>query len=346
MKKKILKFLQEYKIDFINIAIIILGCIFWFSLIASAIGNYLCYNLSTCYSILLFLIGTIITLKLLILNEKNRRKELLLFILGIIFNFIFILVAFEYDSLSITLDLESNVQNIDYNEVRKAAIILNGAIWIDSYILLVNAMQAICLLFKKQFHANAVMNNIEEIQEKSISLEQNDLFGDWLKREDTSNLISKALTDKSYKDIYREINKCEMDDYNTNFEMATYGDSILKMGLMTILYEKEIKKPTEVKKKYESDEALVKYIASHYNILSKIKYNRNKILVDNYDYDSNYKYDKNGKKNGNHCKFIATCVEALLAAIYMETKDMDVILKIINYWIEIIDSKSSKTEIL
>ena len=347
MKNNVLHLLKEYVLDFIYIISVVFASFLWFSIFASAFGNFLCYNLSTCYSILLFLIGTIISLKLLILSENKNRKEVILFILGVIFNFMFILAAFFYDSSSIALDIGNNAQSIDYKNVIEAAIILNGAIWIDTFILLKNVIQVIKLFFKKHIYNTVKSNSQIHLShiKKQKTIGEIDLFEYWLDKEDSSNLILKALIDKSYKVIYREMNKCEMEDFSANFEMATFGDSILKMGLMKILNEKGIKKPTEVKKKYESNEALVKYIAPHYNILDKIKYNKDKIMINNYDYDSNYIYYKNGKKKGNRCKFIATCVEALLAAIYLETNDMDVILKIINRWVEIIDFEISKIEV-
>lgn len=174
------------------------------------------------------------------------------------------------------------------------------------------------------------------------AIEKNDLFSEWLKKKKSSKWIKRALTDRSYKDIYRKEYGCEMPDNQTNFELATYGDAILKMGLMKILIDKNISQPTEKKKDYESDRSLVIYIASKYNLLSEMKYNEEIINIKDYKYDKYYKIDKNGKKKGNHCKFIATCVEAMIAAIYIETDKFDLIVELLKDWISFIDSENKQ----
>lgn len=390
-RKDIFAFIKELGFDFYSIFIVILCCYLWFDIFARAFGDYLCFNVSTCYSILLFIIGTTITLKLFVLNEKNKRKELFLFLLEIILNFVFILSAVWNDTASIYyvtenqtingIEYNNAIQIINLNEFKKTVVILNGAIWINLYILLVNFIQSTKILIKKHFRNEAIIpekkqdndkivdgnefeqNNGDATKENSVAemtseniniLEENkmdsnfdgykDLFDYWLNNEENSELVKIALTDRSYKDIYRKENKCELDDKKTNYEMATYGDSILKMALLKKLNDDKVAQPSEVKKNYESDEVLVKYIAAHYNILSKIKYNKEKVKVENYDYDSNYIYDKNGKKKGNHCKFIATCVEALLVSIYEETHDFNNIIKIVNNWISIVDEAQNSNK--
>lgn len=164
-----------------------------------------------------------------------------------------------------------------------------------------------------------------------------DIFFKYLNEENKHEIIQRALTDKSYKDVYREKNHEEMPKEKCNFELATYGDAILKMCLMRILIDK-VSKPTEEKKKYESDRALVKFIASKYKLNDRIHL-RDDLRINDYNYDDHYK-DKENKKKGNKCKYIATCVEAMVAAIYMEEKSLDPLVKLIEEWKKLIDDAS------
>lgn len=162
----------------------------------------------------------------------------------------------------------------------------------------------------------------------------NDIFSKYLNMENQPDIIERALTDKSYKDIYQKQHHKEMPEEECNFELATYGDAILKMCLMQILID-QVSKPTEVKKKYESDRSLVMFIASKYKLNDKIKLSP-QVKINDYNYDSHYK-EKENKKKGNKCKYIATCVEAMVAAIYMEEKSLEPLVKLIEEWKKIID---------
>lgn len=156
-----------------------------------------------------------------------------------------------------------------------------------------------------------------------------DLFEEWIMKD--NELIECALTDKSYKSVYSKEHHENLPKNKTNFELATYGDAILKMCIMEILYDKRIEKPTEEKKKYESDKALV-LIAEKYNIICKIKTDGKRV--------KSYDYEHNKTKKGNKCKYIATCVEALIAAIYINTRNIDKLKKLTNKWMEYIDQNS------
>lgn len=156
-----------------------------------------------------------------------------------------------------------------------------------------------------------------------------DLFEEWIMKD--NELIECALTDKSYKSVYSKEHHENLPKNKTNFELATYGDAILKMCIMEILYDKRIEKPTEEKKKYESDKALV-LIAEKYNIICKIKTDGKRA--------KSYDYEHNKTKKGNKCKYIATCVEALIAAIYINTRNIDKLKKLTNKWMEYIDQNS------
>lgn len=162
----------------------------------------------------------------------------------------------------------------------------------------------------------------------------NDIFSKYLNMENQPDIIERALTDKSYKDIYQKQHHKEMPEEECNFEFATYGDAILKMCLMQILID-QVSKPTEVKKKYESDRSLVMFIASKYKLNDKIKLSP-QVKINDYNYDSHYK-EKENKKKGNKCKYIATCAEAMIAAIYMKKKSLVPLVELIKEWMIIID---------
>lgn len=53
-----------------------------------------------------------------------------------------------------------------------------------------------------------------------------------------------------------------------------------------------------------------------------------------------YDYEHNKTKKGNKCKYIATCVEALIAAIYINTRNIDKLKKLTNRWMKYIDQNS------
>lgn len=146
-----------------------------------------------------------------------------------------------------------------------------------------------------------------------------DYFSNWLE----NNKGAQALIDKSYKK-YCEKNKKPVPKVNT--ELATLGDAVLKLVLCKILYEIEVKKLTEEKKRYESDEVLVKFIASHYNLLYYIKRDQKD--------EENYAY------TGNPHKYIATAVEACLGQIFIDEKYcLNEIIKIVSEWMRIIDKE-------
>lgn len=145
-----------------------------------------------------------------------------------------------------------------------------------------------------------------------------------------TGLQKQALTDKSYKKTPNN------QDCKINFELATYGDAILKCALCKIYFERENKdnfgfkgKLTEWKKQYESDEVLIKFIARHYDILNFLNFDRD-------DTKKPHDYDYQGKNAKRRYKYIATAMEASIAAGYLENGENEVI-EIIKQWIEWID---------
>lgn len=157
-----------------------------------------------------------------------------------------------------------------------------------------------------------------------------------LLKDPKTDLQKQALTDTSYKNIDHSFS-----DYDTNFELATYGDAVLKLALCKIYREyKEnglrfSENLSDWKKKYESDEVLVKFIARHYDIL-----NLNCLNFDGDDTKKPHDYDYQGKNAKRRYKYIATAMEACIAAVYIENGENEVI-EIVKQWIQWIDESKS-----
>ena len=152
-----------------------------------------------------------------------------------------------------------------------------------------------------------------------------DYFKIWL----DGNRDHPALVSRSYKSFYQNTNRTPYVG-RINEELDTYGDAVLKLAICTILYDRpDVDKEniTELKIKYETDKALVGVVARHYDLLEYIKFDRNNSHIPtDYSYrDDSYKY-------------IATALEAALAAIYIEEKQsMNKIIKIVECWMRLID---------
>lgn len=129
---------------------------------------------------------------------------------------------------------------------------------------------------------------------------------------------------KVYQNQYHK----ELASTNTNFELATYGDALLKFALCSILLDKE-EKLSENKKKYETDEFLIERVAKHYNLLKYMNFDReDKGILQEYIFD---KKDKT--------KYIATTVEAVLGAIYKENNNFKSIFNLVKSWIDLKDKE-------
>ena len=166
-----------------------------------------------------------------------------------------------------------------------------------------------------------------------------------------TDLQKQALTDKSYKKTPNN------QDCKINFEFATYGDAILKCALCKIYFERENidnfvfkGKLTEWKKQYESDEVLVRVIAKHYNLLNFLRFDRDAKKKSN-DYKYNDENEGSGEekaKDEEHIskgtkrryKYIATAMEACIAAVYIENGENEVV-EIVKQWIQWIDESKS-----
>jgi len=154
-----------------------------------------------------------------------------------------------------------------------------------------------------------------------------DKFGEYLKDESQRNR-QKALTSKSYKNEDHSLM-----DKDTNRELATYGDALLKCAFCKILFDKDVENITQSKQKYEKDKALVEVIAQHYQLIKYMRFDKND---DKIPLDYNYQQPKKG--NDSPSKYIATAVEALLAAIYLDNKeDFRLVVEIASHWKMLID---------
>lgn len=160
-----------------------------------------------------------------------------------------------------------------------------------------------------------------------------------LLKDPKTDLQKQALTDTSYKNIDHSLS-----DDDTNFELATYGDAVLKLALCKIYREyKEnglrfSENLSDWKKKYESDEVLVRVIAKHYNLLNFLRYDEkgNGKPEEQKPQD----YDHKGQNDNDRHKYIATAMEASIAAVYLKNGENEVI-EIVKQWIQWIDEYKS-----
>ena len=157
-----------------------------------------------------------------------------------------------------------------------------------------------------------------------------DLFEEYLNKKETSCWVKRALTDKSYKNIDHNLA-----DKDINFELATYGDSIIKYCYAEILLDKYDQLSKEIEK-YIGDERFVTIIAKHYHLIEN-KYISVDVNDSNMGNHLNYNYEKPKKTLGKNKKespdkFKATAVEAMIGAIYKEIKDLKPIIELLDSW--------------
>lgn len=160
-----------------------------------------------------------------------------------------------------------------------------------------------------------------------------------LLKDPKTDLQKQALIDTSYKNIDHNLS-----DDDTNFELATYGDAVLKLALCKIYRDRKnagIKFSDNLskwKEKHESDEVLVQVIAKHYNLLDFLKYDKegNGKPEEQKPQDYNHK----GQNDKDRHKYIATAMEASIAEVYLENGENEVI-EIVKQWIQWIDESKS-----
>lgn len=163
-----------------------------------------------------------------------------------------------------------------------------------------------------------------------------------LLKDPKTDLQKQALTDTSNKNIDHSLS-----DDDTNFELATYGDAVLKLALCKIYREyKEnglrfSENLSDWKKKYESDEVLVRVIAKHYNLLNFLRYDEkgNGKPEEQKPQD----YDHKGQNDKDRYKYLATAMEACIAAVYIENGESEVV-EIVKQWIRWIDKETNSSD--
>lgn len=152
-----------------------------------------------------------------------------------------------------------------------------------------------------------------------------DLFETWLHKESKSYWIKRALTDNSYKTEYQRIHHEEYSG-DVNTDLATYGDAVIKLCYLELMLDKTTLLTID-KSKVESDKFLVDVIARHYSLIGYIhKDSQDSNLPNDYNYE-NYQ-----SENRNRAKYIATCVEAIIGAIYKEINDLKPIIELLDSW--------------
>ncbi len=137
------------------------------------------------------------------------------------------------------------------------------------------------------------------------------------------NTQCRALTCKSYGEVYKREHHCEIDPVKTNHELATYGDALLKFALCSLLLDK-CDKLSETKKKYEMDEFLIETVAKHYCLLNYMNFDR-----DNSKIPKCYEICDNEKT-----KYIATTVEAVLGELYRQNHKFQEICELVESWMK------------
>ena len=161
-----------------------------------------------------------------------------------------------------------------------------------------------------------------------------DLFEKYLEKKHTSEHVKRALTAESCKNKNHSL---ENKDVAT--DLATLGDAIIKFCYTKYFLDKVEQLSKEVEK-YVTDERFVKVIAKHYDLLKYIHYDEtdDKIKRD-YDYKIPGKTSSGKNKKTSSHKYIATAVEAMIAAIYLETKEetkaLDKISELLELWKEL-----------
>ncbi|MDE7394872.1 MAG: hypothetical protein K2M95_01970 [Clostridiales bacterium] len=134
----------------------------------------------------------------------------------------------------------------------------------------------------------------------------------------------RALTCKSYKKVYENNSHESLANNKTNFELATYGDALMKFALCSLLLDK-VEQLSEYKKKYEEDKFLIEVVAKHYKLIDYMNFDRDDEKIPK-------KYVSYEAGNNNPTKYIATTVEAVIGAIYHEKQDFDSICELIKSW--------------
>lgn len=279
------------------------------------------------YSIIVFLVGIYIALKIRILDSKEEyyplfkklylgkelflKYELITFIVSIVINIVFLMTI----TVWIAQDSDNKVLSNSINVI----------ICLDFVVICRNLYVLIHLYWNRVFPSN---KKPEGTKERDCSM---DLFETWLNQKGKSKWVDIALTDNSYKNKY-------LRDHSTKYvgevnkDLATYGDAIIKICYIEILYGNTDQLSVE-KSEYESDKYLVEKVAEHYKLLNYMNYDdEDPKIVKDYNYIIPPKTKGGNRKDSPH-KYIATAVEAMIGAIYKNTKDLNAITQLLKEWI-------------
>lgn len=158
-----------------------------------------------------------------------------------------------------------------------------------------------------------------------------DLFQYYLDKKEEIEVIKRALTDTSYKNKEQG----QKDELKTNEELGTLGDSIIKFCLSEILFDEGCENITLEKEKYENDKVLVEKIAKYYKLLDYIRFD-----CDDNKMPQNYVYSHDENRSSH--KYIATAVEAMIAAIYVKTRNLEEIKELILEWRTLIQNSPNE----
>ena len=183
---------------------------------------------------------------------------------------------------------------------------------------------------KNEPNAKAVSVLTKLCNQYAIPYEE-DLFSDCLRRLKRRTLIRQAFTDCSYKNFLlknKKLNNTKLSN-QCNSELATYGDAVLKLAFCDILWG--VEHLTQEKQKYESDKNLVEVIGKRYDIIKCLKVDQNDPNM-----PKDYVWHGQGQKDRSH-KRIATCLEALIGAIFKIDRDIEEIIEIARFWKKITD---------
>ena len=183
---------------------------------------------------------------------------------------------------------------------------------------------------KNEPNAKAVSVLTKLCNQYAIPYEE-DLFSDCLRRLKRRSLIRQAFTDCSYKNFLlknKKLNNTKL-PIQCNSELATYGDAVLKLAFCDVLYGVDYL--TQEKENYESDKNLVEVIGKRYDIIKCLKVDR-----EDPNMPKDYVWHGRGQKDRSH-KRIATCLEALIGAIFLIDRDIEEIIEIARFWKRITD---------
>ncbi len=144
-----------------------------------------------------------------------------------------------------------------------------------------------------------------------------DLFQDYLERH-RGDEACVALVVSSYKQVYQQVHRRPLPDDRTNTDLATYGDALLRFSLMSLFLNKE-DDLSEYVKQFLTDEFLIEHVARHYHLLDYILFDRKNPRIPKV-----YTFYKN-----DATKYIATTVEAIIGAIFLENGDLKSIFQMV-----------------